>query len=182
MIINLVITGKEILKKEGHKNNYEVIEIPEHILKDITISSTKIRTALISGDNETAAAYLGYNYFFSGVVKEGNKLGRTIGYPTANLTIVNDNKLIPADGVYAVDVTINQTFYKGMMNIGNRPTVNGKKRTIEVNVFNFDENIYGEEIKITLKKFLRNEIKFEGLDELKIQLALDKELAIELNC
>ncbi len=170
-----------LLKKEGSNNNYKVIEIPEHILKDITISSTKIRTALLSGQTETAAAYLGYNYFFSGIVSEGKKLGRTIGYPTANLIIVNENKLIPADGVYAVDISINKIFYKGMMNIGNRPTVDGKERTIEVNIFDFDEDIYGEEIKITLKKFLRNEIKFEGLEELKTQLAKDKEMAVELN-
>ena len=171
----------DLLKKGGLKNNYEVIEIPEHILKDITISSTNIRRDLLSGDIETAAEYLGYNYFFSGIVTEGNKLGRTIGYPTANLTVVNENKLIPADGVYAVDVAINQTFYKGMMNIGNRPTVNGKKRTIEVNIFNFDENIYGQEIKITFKKSLRSEIKFGGLNELKKQLVIDKQMAIEFN-
>lgn len=171
-----------LLKNEGSRNNYEVIEIPEHILKDITISSTKIRNALISGDIDTAAAYLGYQYFFTGKVIEGNKLGRTIGYPTANLLIENENKLIPADGVYAVDVTINQAFYRGMMNIGNRPTIEGKIRTIEVNIFDFDKEIYSEEIKITLKKLLRKEIKFKGLEELKNQLAKDREMAVKLNC
>ena len=163
-----------LLKNEGINNNYEVIEIPEHILKDITISSTKIRTALFSGQTDTAAAYLGYNYFFSGIVMEGNKLGRTIGYPTANLNIANENKLIPGNGVYAVDISINKRFYKGMMNIGNRPTVKGKERTIEVNIFNFSEDIYGEEIKIILKKFLRNEIKFQGLEMLTAQLKIDE--------
>ncbi len=163
-----------LLKNEGINNNYEVIEIPEHILKDITISSTKIRTALFSGETDTAAAYLGYNYFFSGIVMEGNKLGRTIGYPTANLNIANENKLIPGNGVYAVDIFINKKFYKGMMNIGNRPTVNGKERTIEVNIFNFNEDIYGEEIKIILKKFLRNEIKFQELEMLTAQLKIDE--------
>ena len=171
----------DLLKNEGLHNNYKVIEIPEHILKDITISSTKIRTALLSGDIDTAAAYLGYNYFFSGIVSEGNKLGRTIGYPTANLTITNENKLLPADGVYAVDVAIYKTIFKGMMNIGNRPTVNGKNKTIEVNIFEFNEDIYGKEIKITLKKFLRNEVKFEGLDALKIQLKIDEEQAKMFN-
>ena len=170
-----------LLKKEGPQNNYQVIEIPEHILKDITISSTKIRAALLSGQIATAAVYLGYNYFFSGIVIEGNKLGRTIGYPTANLHIANENKLIPGDGVYAVDVAIKEKFYKGMMNIGNRPTVDGKKRSIEVNIFNFDEDIYGEEIKITLKEFLRSEVKFEGLESLKEQLKKDKENAKLLN-
>ena len=170
-----------LLKNEAATNNYEVIEIPEHILKDITISSTKIRTALLSGDIETAALYLGYDYFFSGVVIKGNQLGRTIGYPTANIIISNENKLIPADGVYAVDISLNQQIYKGMMNIGNRPTVNGINKTIEVNIFDFTNDIYGEEIKVTLKKFIRNEVKFEGLDLLKLQLKKDAEQAKLIN-
>lgn len=171
----------DLLKEEGTKNNYEVIEIPEHILKDITISSTKIRNALTSGDINTAALYLGYQYFFTGKVIEGNKLGRTIGYPTANLLIQNENKLIPADGVYAVDIILKDSMLKGMMNIGMRPTVDGKKRTIEVNIFNFNEDIYGEDLKITIKNHLRSEVKFNGLDELKAQLAKDKEMAVGLN-
>ncbi len=171
----------ELLKNEGYINDYAVIEIPEHILKDITISSTKIRNALTSGDIETATAYLGYQYFFTGKVIEGNKLGRIIGYPTANLFLENENKLVPANGVYAVDVLLKHSMLKGMMNIGMRPTVDGKIRTIEVNIFDFDEDIYGEEIKITLKKFLRYEIKFEGLENLKTQLANDRALALELN-
>ncbi|MFN0081911.1 MAG: bifunctional riboflavin kinase/FAD synthetase [Ferruginibacter sp.] len=171
----------DLLKAEGTKNNYEVIEIPEHILKDITISSTKIRNALTSGDINTAALHLGYQYFFTGTVIEGNKLGRTIGYPTANLLIENENKLIPADGVYAVDVILKDSQLKGMMNIGMRPTVAGKKRTIEVNIFNFNEDIYGEYLKITIKNHLRSEVKFNGLDKLKAQLARDKEMAVGLN-
>ncbi len=171
----------DLLKEKGTKNNYEVIEIPEHILKDITISSTKIRNSLVTGDINTAALYLGYQYFFTGKVIEGNKLGRTIGYPTANLLIENENKLIPADGVYAVDIILNDSILKGMMNIGMRPTVDGKKRTIEVNIFNFNEDIYGEYLKITIKNHLRNEVKFNGLDELKAQLAKDKEMAVGVN-
>ena len=169
----------ELLKHEGSSNSYEVIEIPEHILKDITISSTKIRNSLTTGDIETAAAYLGYQYFFSGKVIEGNKLGRTIGYPTANLLIENENKLVPSNGVYAVNILLKNKIFKGMMNIGMRPTVNGKMRTIEVNIFDFDEDIYGQELKITFKKFLRSEIKFEGLDELKSQLSADKAIAMK---
>ena len=168
----------ELLKNEGSSNSYEVIEIPEHILKDITISSTKIRNALTTGDIETAAAYLGYQYFFSGKVIEGNKLGRTIGYPTANLLIENESKLVPSNGVYTVNILLKNKIFKGMMNIGMRPTVNGKMRTIEVNIFDFDEDIYGQELKITIKKFLRSEIKFEGLDELKSQLSTDKAMAM----
>ncbi len=171
----------DLLKEQGTKNNYEVIEIPEHILKDITISSTKIRNSLVTGDINTAALYLGYQYFFTGKVIEGNKLGRTIGYPTANLLIENENKLIPADGVYAVDIILKDSELKGMMNIGMRPTVYGKKRTIEVNIFNFNEDIYGEYLKITIKNHLRSEVKFNGLDELKAQLAKDKEMAVSVN-
>ena len=170
----------DLLKSAEQTLNFEVKEIPEYILKDITISSTKIRNALKIGDITTASAYLGYDYFFSGKVIQGNKLGRTNGYPTANLLIENENKLIPADGVYAVDVELENRYLKGMMNIGMRPTVDGKKRTIEVNIFNFTEDIYDQYLKITLKKQLRSEIKFNGLGELKAQLAKDKEAAMGL--
>ena len=170
----------DLLKKAETDFGFEVKEIPQHILKDITISSTKIRNAIQTGDIVTAAAYLGCDYFFSGKVIQGNKLGRTIGYPTANLFIENENKLIPADGVYAVEVELENRKLMGMMNIGIRPTVDGKKRTIEVNIFNFDEDIYGKELRITLKKHLRSEIKFNGLDELKAQLAKDKEEAMAM--
>ena len=170
----------DLLKKAGVNNGFEVKEIPEHILKDITISSTKIRNAIQTGNIEMAASYLGYDYFFSGKVIQGNRLGRTIGYPTANVFVENENKLIPADGVYAVDIQLVERKLKGMMNVGMRPTVDGKQRTIEVNIFNFDEDIYGEDLKITLKKHLRSEIKFAGLDELKAQLAKDKKDAIGL--
>ena len=170
----------DLLKKAETDFGFEVKEIPQHILKDITISSTKIRNAIQTGDIITAAAYLGYDYFFSGKVIQGNKLGRTIGYPTANLFIENENKLIPADGVYAVEVELENRKLMGMMNIGIRPTVDGKKRTIEVNIFNFDEDIYGKELRITLKKYLRSEIKFNGLDKLKAQLAKDKEEAMAM--
>ncbi len=168
-----------LLEAEAAKFGFLVKEIPEHILKNVTISSTKIRTALLSGDNETAATYLGYLYFFSGIVVKGNQLGRTIGYPTANIEIKNEFKLVPANGVYAVKVALKERsqVYKGMMNIGLRPTVGGTKRVIEVNIFDFDEDIYGEELTITLVKFLRSEIKFNGLDALKQQLAADKDAA-----
>jgi riboflavin kinase / FMN adenylyltransferase len=164
----------ELLKSQEAIYNFEVKEIPEHVLTNITISSTKIRAAMLEGDIEKAATYLGYNYFFSGTIIEGNKLGRTIGYPTANLQIEDEYKLIPSNGVYAVDVLLGTRMYEGMMNIGMRPTVDGKKRTIEVHIFNFDEDIYGQTMKVTLKKWLRSEVKFAGLDELKAQLAKDK--------
>ena len=171
----------QLLEDKAPEYNYEVKEIPGYMLRDMTISSTKIREALLKGDIDTANYFLGYNYFFSGLVVEGNKLGRTIGFPTANLQIADENKLIPGNGVYAVtitDATSQGVSYKGMMNIGVRPTVDGTKRMIEVNIFDFDKDIYGEILTITLKKHLRSEVKFNGLDALKAQLAKDKEAAI----
>ncbi len=170
----------QLLENEAVKFGYIVKEIPEHILQNITISSTKIREALLAGDVEKANELLGYPYFFSGLVIEGNKLGRTIGYPTANLQNMDEQKLIPANGVYAVEVKIEgfDTIYKGMMNIGIRPTVDGTKRVTEVNIFDFDESIYGKNVQVSLKKRLRSEVKFNGLDALKEQLGKDKEDAI----
>jgi riboflavin kinase/FMN adenylyltransferase len=165
-----------LLEKMGEKFNYNVKEIPEHVLNQVTISSTKIREALLRNDIDTANNCLGYKYFFEGKVVEGNKLGRTIGYPTANLFIEDEEKLVPGNGVYAVQVTIGteETVYKGMMNIGMRPTVNGTKRTIEVNIFDFDRDIYSQRMRVYLNNYLRGEVKFAGLDELKQQLAKDK--------
>lgn len=165
-----------LLEEQAAIHGYSVKEIPEHVLQDITISSTRIREALLSGDIDIAASYLGYRYFFSGKVVKGNQLGRTIGFPTANIQTEDAQKLIPANGVYAVQVTLQgrQQWYKGMMNIGIRPTVGGSQRVIEVNIFDFDEEIYGEVISVTLHKHLRSEVKFNGLDELKAQLAKDK--------
>ncbi len=168
-----------LLEAVAVNNGFDVKEIPEHVLQNATISSTKIRSALLLGDIDTANEFLGYPYFFSGKVIEGSKLGRTIGYPTANLQVEDEQKLIPSNGVYAVTVAINNTNknlqqYLGMMNIGIRPTIGGINRVIEVNIFDFDAFIYGENIKVTIIKKLRNEVKFSGLEELKKQLAKDK--------
>lgn len=174
--------------------NYKVKEIPEHVLHHIIISSTKIRHALEEKDINTANEYLGYTYFFEGKVIEGDKLGRKLGYPTANIKVADENKLIPANGVYAVELEINKipggkdfvnpTSYiphlKGMMNIGIRPTVGGLKEVIEVNIFDFDQSIYNQEIRVYVKYFLRNEVKFDSLEALKNQLALDKLNALQL--
>ncbi len=170
-----------LLEKMGEKFNYQVKEIPEHVLNHVTISSTKIREALLKSDINTANTFLGYEYFFEGKVVEGNKLGRTIGYPTANIVIEGEEKLAPGNGVYAVTLTIRQKepLLKGMMNIGMRPTVNGNKRTIEVNVFNFDEDIYGQHVRVYIYNYLRGEVKFDGLNQLKEQLAKDKANATE---
>ena len=172
----------KLLEEKAIEFNYLVKEIPVYMLQDITISSTKIREALLQADIVTASGFLGYNYFFSGNVVEGNKLGRTIGYPTANIQVEDENKLIPGNGVYAVEVSRTQTpavKLKGMMNIGTRPTIGGIHSVIEVNIFDFDEDIYGESLRITLKKHLRSEQKFNGLDALKDQLAKDKKNALD---
>ncbi|MES2431204.1 MAG: bifunctional riboflavin kinase/FAD synthetase [Bacteroidota bacterium] len=170
----------KLLEAKAAENNFIVKEIPGYMLKDITISSTRIREALLKGDVDTSNYFLGYNYFFSGKVIEGNKLGRTIGYPTANLQIEEESKLIPGDGVYAVEIKLNgqSTILKGMMNIGIRPTVDGTKRVIEVNIFDFDKDIYGRQLTVAIKKHLRSEVKFTGLDALKDQLGKDKEDAL----
>jgi riboflavin kinase/FMN adenylyltransferase len=173
----------ELLKKQSAVYKYELLEIPAHIENSISVSSTRIRQAVAAGDMDTACHLLGYDYFFGGKVVEGNKLGRTIGYPTANLEIEDKLKLIPGDGVYAVDVIIYDEpnkLYRGMMNIGFRPTVGGSKRMFEVNIFDFEKMIYGETVRVIVKKFLRPEVKFSGLDELKNQLALDKKASLEL--
>ena len=171
-----------LLEAEALRFGYIVKEIPEHVLQDVTISSTRIRKALVSGDIDTANKFLGYEYFFSGIVTEGNKLGRTIGYPTANLSLTDTNKLIPANGVYAVKVWVDgfsETF-GGMMNIGTRPTVDGSKLVIEVNIFDFDEMIYGKKVTVMLLKKLREEVKFSGLEALKEQLGKDREDALRI--
>jgi riboflavin kinase/FMN adenylyltransferase len=171
-----------LLEKQAGDFGYVVKEIPEKILRNATISSTKIREALIMGDIATANNFLGYHYFFSGIVIEGNKLGRTIGYPTANLFIEDENKLVPSNGVYAVEVVIENKSgkYKGMMNIGIRPTVGGTKRVVEVNIFDFDEMIYDKKVTVYLTDKFREEAKFNGLEELKNQLAQDKIEALKI--
>jgi riboflavin kinase/FMN adenylyltransferase len=170
-----------LLEELGLKYNYIVKEIPGHVLNEVAISSTRVRQALSNSDIETANKLLGYSYFFEGKVFEGNKRGRTIGYPTANLAIEEEEKLIPGDGVYAVRLTINKATekLKGMMNIGIRPTVDGTHRTIEVNIFDFDKDIYYKTLRVYVEHYLRSEIKFNGLEQLKQQLAQDKINAME---
>lgn len=172
----------QLLEDKALKFGYQVKEIPGYMLNDVTISSTKIREALLNGAIEKAHDLLSYDYYFTGKIVKGNQLGRTIGYPTANIQMIDENKLIPCNGVYSVLVSnenlkINQL--GGMMNIGYRPTVDGNERTIEVNLFNFDRSIYDETLTITLKKYLRSEEKFSGIDKLKIQLEKDKQAALD---
>ena len=165
-----------LLEKHMAEYNYRLKEIPKHILDNISISSTNIREAILHGDIHTAETLLGYQFFFSGTVVHGDKLGRKLGYPTANLKITNEEKLIPANGIYAVYVQTENTTdrLKGMMSIGFRPTVDGKKRVIEVNLFDFDKEIYDQTLKVFLKKYLREEVKFNNLEELVKQIDQDK--------
>ena len=182
-----------LLEEFSRSEGFELQEIPVHLLDAVSVSSTRIREAIAGADIESANQLLGYPFFFSGQVMEGRRLGRTIGFPTANLQVGSPDKLIPGDGVYAVEVEIvdagsvsltapgtgaspfGGTRWKGMMNIGMRPTVDGRERTIEVNIFDFNEDLYGRELRVFVNKYLRGEEKFNGLDALKAQLARDKE-------
>lgn len=170
----------EHLKEFGPVYGFDVEEIPAKDIDSIEVSSTKIRVALQSGDVETANTYLGHTYSITGKVIKGNQLGRTLGYPTANILIDDKYKLIPADGVYAVKVGVNGKSYGGMLNVGNNPTINGKGRSIEVNIFDFSGDIYGADATIYFIKRLRDEQKFNGLDELKNALAIDKQNALKI--
>lgn len=169
-----------LLEKMAAEYQYQLKEIPKHILEDISISSTNIREAILHNDIDRANKLLGYDFFFSGLVVHGDKLGRKLGYPTANLKIVEEDKIIPGNGIYAVYAEPEpgadgvSKIYKGMMSIGFRPTVDGKKRVVEVNLFNFDREIYDQTLKVTVKKYLREEVKFDGLDALVKQIDQDK--------
>ncbi len=180
----------KLLEKYQETYKYLVKEIPEHVLHHAIISSTKIRHALTEGDVSTANECLGYDYFFEGTVIDGNKLGRTLGYPTANVLINDENKLVPGIGIYAVRAALHEGFktadnkfvessvHDGMMSIGKRPTIGGKEVVVEVNIFDFNRDIYGHAIRVYVKKFLRSEEKFDNLDELKDAMVKDKINAI----
>ena len=167
----------ELLKNMGARLHFKVEEINEQLVNKEIISSTLIRNYISDQKIAKANDLLGYAYFFEGFVVRGNQLGRTIGYPTANLHINDEEKLIPANGVYAVKIKgacSNHKALDGMMNIGIRPTVDGQKKVIEVNIFNFDQDIYEQYITVMVYEFIRGEVKFDGLDALKSQLHQDK--------
>ncbi len=171
----------EHLKEYGPLYGFDVEEIPAKDIENIEISSTKIRKALQTGDVKTAASFFGYPYSLTGRVVPGLKLGRTIGYPTANIVVEDKYKLIPGEGIYAVKVKTGSVIYEGMLSIGNNPTVARKGRSIEVNIFDFDKDIYGSDITIYFVERMRDEQKFKDLDELKVQLAKDKENALRIH-
>jgi riboflavin kinase / FMN adenylyltransferase len=167
----------QLLEAMAPVYGFEVKEIPEHVLNTVTISSTHIRNSLKEGKLAEANQFLGYPFPLTGMVVEGDKRGRTIGYPTANLVIDDNEKLVPADGVYAVTLQIaaRKNQYRGMMNIGFRPTVGGGTRSVEVHILNFSEEIYGAVFLLKLHHYVRKEIKFPSLDALTLRLSEDKE-------
>jgi riboflavin kinase/FMN adenylyltransferase len=158
----------------GKKYNFEVEQISAKEIDDISISSTKIRTALLDGKIELANTYLGHPYSLTGTIIEGKKIGRTIGFATANLKIEEDYKLVPKNGVYIVSSIINNKNYYGMMNIGTNPTVEGNLNSIEIHFFNFNEDIYSLSISVNLLSRIRDEQKFDSLEDLRNQLNSDK--------
>ncbi len=162
----------------GKKYGFEVEQISAQEIDEIAVSSTKIRNALLDGTISLANEYLGYNYFFSGTVVQGQQLGSKIGFPTANIHIKEDYKLIPKNGVYIVKSYLNEELIYGIMNIGNRPTVNGLNKTIEVHFLDFDKDLYGQEITIEVVEFIREEQKFDSIDALKNQIQKDKEQSL----
>ncbi len=166
----------EHLKEFGPVYGFEVEEIPAQDVNDVKVSSTKIRSALSEGHVKLAKEFLKSPFMVSGFVVRGNRLGNELGYPTANIELADEHKLIPADGVYAVRVKVlpDGQLYKGMCNIGHRPTVSGTGKTIEVNIFDFYQNIYGEHVRLFFEQRIRNEQRFDGMDALKAQLKKDE--------
>ena len=169
--------GLAFLSKYTHVFKYELQEIPKQEVDKLAVSSSQIRHFLESGQLSEAKALLGRNYSLSGLVIEGNKLGRTIGFPTANISLSFEEKQIPKHGVYGVQVQLGQESYKGMMNIGFRPTVPGNSISLEVNIFDFNQDIYGQTISVEFVHYLREEQKFSSLEALKNQLQNDKKNA-----
>ena len=165
------------LKIYGKKYGFKVIEIKAEEISNIAISSTKIRKAISEGNISTAKKYLGYDFSLSGKIVHGKSIGRTLGFPTANIEIKEEYRLLPKNGVYLIQSVINHNKYFGMMNIGIKPTIKESSKTIEVNFFDFEGDLYHKNIEVNIKKFIRDEIKFDSLELLKSQIMKDK-----INC
>ena len=165
------------LKIYGKKYGFKVIEIKAEEISNIAISSTKIRKAISEGNISTAKKYLGYDFSLSGKIVHGKSIGRTLGFPTANIEVKEEYKLLPKNGVYLIQSVINHNKYFGMMNIGMKPTIKESSKTIEVNFFDFEGDLYHKNIEVNIKKFIRDEIKFDSLELLKSQILKDK-----INC
>ena len=165
------------LKIYGKKYGFKVIEIKAEEISNIAISSTKIRKAISEGNISTAKKYLGYDFSLSGKIVHGKSIGRTLGFPTANIEVKEEYKLLPKNGVYLIQSVINHNKYFGMMNIGIKPTIKESSKTIEVNFFDFEGDLYNKKITVSIKQFIRDEIKFDSLELLKSQILKDK-----INC
>ncbi|WP_423147655.1 bifunctional riboflavin kinase/FAD synthetase [Rubrolithibacter danxiaensis] len=157
--------------------NFEVEEIPEQDIHDVAVSSTKIREALLKGDVRTAKDFLGYHFHITGKVIRGDQIGRKLGFPTANLLIAETYKILPADGIYAVRVEADKTLFNGMAYLGSRPTLNGMSRNIEANIFNFDQDLYGKDIRLHFIEFIRGDARFDTLEDLRRQIEKDQDTA-----
>ncbi len=172
--------GFDYLQTHAADFGFQVEEIPRQDIDDIGVSSTKIRQALATGDVATANTYLGRPYQITGMVVDGDKIGRGLGFPTANIKVAEHYKLIPDDGIYAVQVFYNTQRYGGMLYIGNRPTLAKTNKTIEVNIFNFDQNIYGKQLTVSFIERIRGDMTLDGLEALTVQLQKDQESALTI--
>jgi len=166
--------GLEQLQQFAPVYCYDVIEIPEQDIHEVAVSSTRIREALLNGDIALANEFLGYPFFITGKVNRGDQIGRTIGYPTANILVEETYKLIPKDGIFAVKIYLQGSEHNGMGYIGHRPTINGMTRNIEVNIFDFNRDIYSQPIRMEFLHYVRDDMKFNSLEELTEQLGRDK--------
>lgn len=168
------------LQANGPRYGFDVEEIPAQDIDHVTISSSKIRAALETGDVQTAHQFLGRHYAITGRVIKGDQLGRVLGYPTANLDLDAHHKLVPAEGIYAVRVRHGQQAHRGMLYIGTRPTIDGTQQVIEVNIFDFNREIYGETLTVEFIRLLRRDVRFSSLDELKNQLKKDRIATLQI--
>lgn len=170
----------QTLKQYADEFGYEVEEIPKQIIEDISVSSTKIRKAVTNGDIEKANLLLDHPFLLTGTVIKGQQIGKSLGFPTANLFISDKHKLIPPSGVFAVRVVLGSETFDGMLYIGNRPTFSGTEQSIEVNIFDFNKDIYGNQISLELMATIRGDMKFDSEEALKQQMAADKEQTLEI--
>lgn len=169
--------GLELLEAEQQQFGFRLLEIPQQVVHNLTVSSTKIRKSLQEGAIQLANEFLGYPYFINGTVVHGDKMGRRLGFPTANISLQDARKLVPAQGVYAVTVTTGGRTLKGALNIGTRPTFNGTELRIEVFILDFDEDIYGQPIRVGFLDYIRSDKKFDSAEALVLQMKDDVERA-----
>ena len=170
----------DYLRKYEAIHGFEIMEIQKHEIADIAVSSTKVRQAIIAGKVGTANALLKHPYTLKGEVIYGKQLGTTIGFPTANIKVDSPHKIIPPQGIYAVFTKVKNKMYRGMLYIGDRPTVNGIGQSIEVNIFDFNENIYGAAIEVIFVEWIRGDKKLASLEELIAHLNKDKEATLQI--